>query len=91
MAKLSPGRNALVWATFLGGSGTNPRMPSRSAREALCTWRADGVGRSAGNSGVVQGTYGGGTDAFVASLSADGTSFDLSPTWEGAGATRWHR
>ena len=76
VAKLSPDGSSLVWATFLGGSGYD---------------YADAIALGAGNMvyfggqtsssnlpvtpGVVQGTYGGNTDAFVASLSADGSSF----------------
>jgi hypothetical protein len=76
VAKLSPDATSLTWATFLGGSGSD---------------FADAIALGAGNmvyvggqtsssnlpvtAGAVQRTYGGGTDAFVASLSADGSSF----------------
>ena len=76
VAKLSPDGSSLVWATFLGGSGYD----SANAI-ALGTGNVVYFGGQTSSSnlpvtaGVIQGTYGGNTDAFVASLSADGTSF----------------
>ncbi len=76
IAKLSPDATSLVWATFLGGSGSDS-----ATAIALGTGNVVYVGGQAASAdlpvttGVVQGTYGGGTDAFVASLSADGSSF----------------
>ncbi|MGA3029094.1 MAG: BACON domain-containing carbohydrate-binding protein, partial [Bryobacteraceae bacterium] len=76
VAKLSPDASALVWATFLGGSGTD----SANAI-ALGTGNVVYFGGQTQSSnlpvtaGVVQAAYGGGTDAFVANLSADGSSF----------------
>ena len=76
VAKLSPTATSVTWATFLGGSGRD----SANAI-ALGTGNVVYVGGQTASSdlpvtaGVVQGTYGGGTDAFLANLSADGSSF----------------
>ncbi len=76
VAKLSQGATSLTWATFLGGSGSD-----FANAIALGTGNVVYVGGQTSSpdlpvtGGVVQGTYGGGTDAFVANLSADGTSF----------------
>jgi hypothetical protein len=76
VARLSPTATSLAWATFLGGSGND----SANAI-ALGTGRVVYFGGNTSSAdlpvtaGVVQRTYGGGTDAFVASLSADGSSF----------------
>ncbi len=75
-AKLSPDATTVTWASFLGGSG----MDSANAI-ALGTGNVVYFGGQTASSnmpvtaGVVQGAYGGGTDAFVANLSADGSSF----------------
>ena len=76
IAKLSPDATSLVWATFLGGSGYDS-----ATAIALGTGNVVYVGGQTASSdlpvtaGVVQGTYSGGTDAFVGELSANGTSF----------------
>ena len=76
VVKLSPDAGSYVWATFLGGSGDD-------SANAIALG-AGGVvyfgGQTASSdlpvtTGVVQRTYGGNTEGFVASLSADGTSF----------------
>jgi hypothetical protein len=76
VAKLSPDGSSLVWATLLGGSGSD-------SANAIALGAGDVVyfgGQTSSSdlpvtAGVAQGTYGGGTDAFVASLSAGGNSF----------------
>jgi hypothetical protein len=76
VAKLSPDATSLTWATFLGGSGYD-----FANSIALGAGNVVYVGGQTSSSdlpvtaGAVQQTYGGGTDAFVASLSADGNSF----------------
>ncbi len=76
VAKLSPDATSLVWATFLGGTG-----PDTANSIALGAGNVVYVGGQTASTdfpvtaGVVQGTFSGGTDAFVAELSADGSSF----------------
>jgi hypothetical protein len=76
VAKLSPTATSLTWATFLGGSGND----SANAI-ALGTGNVVYFGGTTSSAdlpvtaGVVQGTFGGGTDAFVASLSANGSAY----------------
>ncbi|MGA7411938.1 MAG: BACON domain-containing carbohydrate-binding protein, partial [Bryobacteraceae bacterium] len=76
VAKLSPDATSLVWATFLGGSGSD----SANAI-ALGTGGVVYVGGQTSSpdlpvtAGVIQGAHRGGQDGFVASLSADGSSF----------------
>jgi len=74
--KLSPDASSLVYATFLGGGESD-------SANAIALG-AGGVVYFGGQTsspdlpvttGAIQGTYGGNTDAFVASLSADGTAF----------------
>jgi hypothetical protein len=75
-AKLSPDATSLTWATFLGGTGFDSANTI-----ALGSGNVVYFGGPTSSSdlpvtaGVVQGTYGGGQDAFVANLSANGTSF----------------
>ncbi len=77
VAKLSPETGAVAWATFLGGSSAD----SANAI-ALGSGSVVYVGGYTSSTdlpvtaGVVQTTYRGGTDAFVAQLSADGTAFN---------------
>jgi len=76
VAKLSPTGASLVWATFLGGSGNDSANAISLGTGGLIY--IGGQTSSADlpvTAGVVQTTYGGGTDAFLASLSADGSSF----------------
>ncbi len=76
VAKLSPDATSLTWATFLGGSGND-------SANAIVLGPGNVVyfgGQTASSdlpvtTGVVQGRLGGGSDAFVASLSADGSKF----------------
>ncbi len=84
-AKLSPDASSLVWATFLGGSGSD-------SANAIALG-AGGVVYFAGQTsspdlpvtaGVVQSAYGGGGDGFVASLKADGLSFGFVTYFGGA-------
>jgi hypothetical protein len=76
VAKLSSDATTLVWATFLGGSGAD-----FADAIALGTGGVVYVGGQTSSpdlpvtAGVLQRTLGGVTDAFVASLSANGSSF----------------
>ena len=78
VAKLNPTATALVFATFLGGTGQD-----FGTAIGLGTGNVVYFGGQTSStnlpttSGVVQGTYGGQTDAFVAGLNAAGTSFSF--------------
>jgi photosystem II stability/assembly factor-like uncharacterized protein len=86
VAKLNPDATSLVWATFLGGTGND----SANAI-ALGSGNVVYFGGQTSSSdlpvtqGVVQGNNRGGTDAFVASLSADGSAFGFV-TYLGGGS-----
>ncbi len=76
VAKLSPDATSLVWATFVGGSISDyPNVIALGVGGVVYfgghTWSPN----LPVTSGAVQGTFGGVSDAFVASLSADGNSF----------------
>jgi hypothetical protein len=87
VAKLSPDATALVWATFLGGSGSESANAIALGPGGIVYFGGQTASADLPvTSGVVQGTYGGGTDAFVASLSADGTSFGFVTYLGGGGS-----
>jgi hypothetical protein len=74
VAKLSPGLDALVYSTFLGGSGSDS-----AAEVALDATGAVHVAGLAGagfptTAGAYDRTLGGASDAFVAKLSSNGAS-----------------
>ncbi len=76
VAKLSPDATSLTWATFLGGSGKDSASAIALGVGNLVYFGGQTTSSDLPvTAGVVQGTYGGGTDAFVAGLSADGSSF----------------
>ncbi|MGD0620159.1 MAG: hypothetical protein ABSB67_21170, partial [Bryobacteraceae bacterium] len=77
VTKLSADGTALSWAAVLGGSGTQ-------AASAIARDPTSGVVYMAGSTtssdfpvtaGVIQPTAGGQTDAFIASIAADGSAF----------------
>ncbi len=91
ITKLNPSGNALVYSTYLGGSGGASGSPEQGTAIAV-----DGTGAAyvAGvtnstnfpvTSGVLQPTYDGGSDAFVAKLAPAGTSLVYATYLGGSG------
>ncbi len=76
VAKLNSDGTSLAWATFLGGSGADSANAIALGEGGVVY--VGGQTSSANlpvTAGVVQGAYGGGQDGFVASVSANGSSF----------------
>jgi hypothetical protein len=77
VAKLSPETGAVAWATFLGGSSDDSANTiSLGAGNVVYVGGETSSTDLPVTAGVLQSTYSGGTDAFVAQLSADGTVFN---------------
>ena len=87
VAKLSSAGNALVYATYLGGSGGDRGngIAVDSAGAAYVTGGTTSLNFP--TAGALQSANGGGQDAFVAKLSAAGTSLVYSTYLGGAGGT----
>lgn len=92
ITKLNPSGNALVYSTYLGGSGGasgSPEQGTAVAVDATGAAYVAGVTNSTNfpvTSGVLQPAYdGGGSDAFVAKLSPAGTSLVYSTYLGGSG------
>jgi len=86
VAKLSPNGQSLIWATFLGGTGSdkvNGMAIDSSGRAVIA-----GVTSSSNFplQTAVQSTLKGASDGFVARLSASGSSLEFSTYYGGAGA-----
>ena len=75
VAKLSPTATSLTWATFLGGSGNDSANAIALGTGNVVYFGGNTSSADLRVTAGVQGTYGGGTDGFVASLSASGTAF----------------
>jgi len=85
--KLSADAGSLVWATFLGGHGFDNATAIAVGSGGVVYFGGQTASADLPvTAGVVQGTYGGETDAFVASISADGTRFGFV-TYLGGGRT----
>jgi hypothetical protein len=78
VAKLNASGTALVYATYLGGNGTDVALGIAvdAAGNAYLTGHTDSSNFPTAN--PLQPTYGGGTDAFVAKLNASGTALVYS-------------
>ncbi len=78
VAKLNPTATALAYATFLGGTGNDSATAIGLGTGNVVYFGGE---TSSSNlpttSGVIQGSYGGQTDGFVAGLTAAGTSFSF--------------
>lgn len=76
--KIDPNCTNLIWASFLGGSGADAGfvLKANPVTGYIYVGGATSSSNFPGNkSGVIQGTYGGGTcDGYVAEISADGSS-----------------
>ena len=87
VAKLSSAGNALVYATYLGGSGGD-RGNGIAVDGAGAAYVTGGTtSLNFPMAGALQSANGGGQDAFVAKLSAAGTSLVYSTYLGGAGGT----
>jgi Beta-propeller repeat len=79
VAKLNPGGTALLYSTYLGGSaaeaGDGIAVDSTGAAYVTGATESSNFPTT---TGVVQATYGGGTDAFVSKLSLAGSTLSLS-------------
>jgi len=80
VTKLNPTGTALVYSTYLGGSPTGDfaeGVAVDSSDNAYVTGQTSNASFHT-TSGVVQSTYGGGTDAFVTVINPNGTSYVYS-------------
>jgi len=87
VVKLNPAGNALVYSTYLGGSGddTAYAIALDSANEATITGSTNSLDFPTSN-GAFQASYGGGlTNAFVTRLNAAGTALAYSSYLGGSG------
>ena len=86
VAKLNPSGSALVYATYLGGSG----LDYGNAIAIDSSGAAYVVGQTTGSfpttTGAYQTTYAGGEDAFVAKLDASGSTLVYSSYLGGSGS-----
>jgi MYXO-CTERM domain-containing protein len=86
VAKLNPSGSALVYATYLGGSG----LDYGNAIAIDSSGDAYVAGQTTGNlpttNGAYQKTYAGGEDAFVAKLDASGSALVYSTYLGGSGS-----
>jgi hypothetical protein len=92
ITKLNPSGNALVYSTYLGGSGGASGSPEQGTAivvDATGAAYVAGVTNSTNfpvTSGVLQPAYdGGGSDAFVAKLAPAGTSLEYATYLGGSG------
>ena len=79
VVKLAPGGTSLIYATYLGGSGSEGALAlaADAAGNAYVAGYTDSIDFPATN-GVYQGTLSGGSDAFVAKLGPSGTTLVFS-------------
>jgi hypothetical protein len=85
VAKLNPGGTALVYSTYLGGSGADAGdgiAVDSTGAYVVGTTESTNFTTTAG---VVQSTFGGGTDAFVTKLMPDGSALLYSTYLGGSG------
>ncbi len=88
VTKLTPSGSALVYSTYLGGSVRD--VPFNLAVDAAGNVHLAGLAESADfpTANPVQAVFGGQADAFVATISSDGTSLLFSTFWGGGGFQR---
>jgi hypothetical protein len=89
VAKLNPAGTALIYATYLGGSGDEIGygIAADQAGQAYVTGSTStpGSGFPGAVGSVIQSTSGGGSDAFVAKLNAAGTALVYATYLGGSG------
>ncbi len=82
--KLNPAGNALVYSTYLGGSGFDVANGIAIDGAGNAYVAGDTTSTDFPIANAVQSSSGGGYDAFVARLNSSGTSLDLSTYFGGA-------
>ncbi len=86
VAKLAAGGQTLLWATFLGGTGSeriNAMALDAQLRPVVAGWTSS---TNFPISSPIQSTMRGSTDSFVTRLSATGATLDFSTYFGGLGA-----
>ena len=87
VAKLNAAGTALAYATYLGGNGTDQGLGIAvdAAGNAYVTGSTESSNFPGTAGSAIQGTLGGGEDAFVTKLNAEGTSIVYSTYLGGSG------
>jgi hypothetical protein len=87
VAKLSAGGDALMWSTFLGGSGSEDnRTIALDASENIVVTGSTYSTDFPTTAGAHDGSHNGGSDVFVAKLSSTGSSLLLGSYFGGSAA-----